>query len=93
MSYCHGPAQAVFRIGPDSRGAASGVLMRGRQEWFGQVAITDRRQEKIRQDDKAKKRKQVWLPLVDESAVGMALHASLSGTRLKTHSVAVTHYY
>jgi hypothetical protein len=57
--------------------------MRCRQEWFGQVAITDRRQEKIRQDGKARKRKQGWLPVVDESAVGVALHASLSVCGLK----------
>ena len=79
-------------MGPDGQGSGSGGLMKGRQEGRGQVAIIDRRQEEIRQEDhKAKERQQGWLP-VDESLVGVALHPGLSGKRLKTHSVALANH-
>jgi hypothetical protein len=82
-----------FRMGPDGQGSGSGVLLKGRQEGTGQVAIIDPRQEKIRQEgDKAKGRQQRWLP-VDDSPVGVTLHPRLSGLRLKTHSVAFDNTY
>jgi len=46
-------------MSPDGQESGSGVLLKGRQECRGQVAIIDCRQEKIRQeDDKAKERQQ-----------------------------------
>lgn len=64
-------------MGPDGQGSGPGVLLKGRQECRAQVAIIDRRQEEIRQeDDKAKEGQQGRLP-VDESPVGVALHPRL----------------
>jgi hypothetical protein len=72
-----------FRMGPDGQGSGSRVPLKGRQECRGQVAIIDRRQEKIRQeDDKAKERQQGWLP-VDCSASGVVLHPRLLVSGLK----------
>ena len=79
-------------MGPDGQGSGSGVPMKGRQEGPGQVAIIDRRQEEIRQeDDKAKERQQGRLP-VDESPVGVALHPRLSGKGLKRNQLLLSRY-
>jgi hypothetical protein len=66
------------------------ILLRGRKECHGQVAIIDRRQEEIRQeDDKAKEGQQGRLP-VDESAFRVVPHPRLFSKRLKTHSDEMT---